>query len=125
MPDLPGTFVVQLIANDGFLNSLPATTEIVAVSQQTSLITQIQERQGVIATLPDDGFKFKGARAIMAIELNAVLLSLETHDYRATLVVLDVAVTTAALFVHCPLEFFSDCRLRAFRRSGIHVFTSS
>jgi hypothetical protein len=60
VPDLPGTFVVQLIVNDGFLNSLPATAEIVAVSQQTSLIAQIQERQGVIATLPDDAFKFKG-----------------------------------------------------------------
>jgi hypothetical protein len=90
VPDLPGTFVVQLIVNDGFLNSLPATAEIAVVSQQTSLIAQIQERQGVIATLPNDGFRFTGARAIMAIELNGLLLSVEAHDYVAALVVIDV-----------------------------------
>jgi PKD domain len=89
VPDLPGTFVVQLIVNDGFLNSLPATAQIAVVSQQTSLIAQIQERQGVIATLPDDGFKFKGARAIMAIELNGVLLGVEKHDYRIALAIID------------------------------------
>jgi hypothetical protein len=89
VPDLPGTFVVQLIVNDGFLKSLPATAEIVAVSQQTSLIAQIQERQGVNATLPDDGFKFKGARAIIAIELNAVLLSVEAHDYKVALALIE------------------------------------
>jgi PKD repeat protein/glutamine cyclotransferase len=88
VPDLPGTFVVQLIVNDGFLKSLPATAEIVAVSQQSSLIAQIQERQGVIATLPDDAFKFKGARAFISLELNAVLLSVEAHDYRVALVLL-------------------------------------
>ena len=81
VPDLPGTFVVQLIVNDGFLNSLPATAEIAVVSQQTSLVAQIQERQGVIGTLPDDAFKFKGSRALISLELNAVLLSVEKHDY--------------------------------------------
>jgi hypothetical protein len=80
--------VVQLIVNDGFLNSLPATAEKVAVTQQTSLIAQIQERQGVIATLPDDGFRFNGARALISLELNAVLLSVEAHDYRVALVLL-------------------------------------
>ena len=86
--DLPGTFVVQLIVNDGFLNSLPATAEIVAVSQQTSLVQQIQERQGVIATLPDDAFKFKGARALISLELNVVLLSVEKQDYRIALLLI-------------------------------------
>jgi hypothetical protein len=93
VPDLPGTFVVQLIVNDGFLNSLPATAEIVAVSQQPSLVRQIQERQGVIATLPDDGFKFKGARALISLELNDVLLSVEKHDYRAALLFLQVILS--------------------------------
>ena len=80
--------MVQLIVNDGFLNSLPATAEKAVVSQQTSLVAQIQERQGVIATLPNDAFKFTGARALISLELNAVLLSIEKHDYRAALLVL-------------------------------------
>ena len=46
-----------------------------------SLVAQIQERQGVIGTLPDDAFKFKGSRALISLELNAVLLSVEKHDY--------------------------------------------
>src|SRR6201987_4684191 len=96
VPDLPGTFVVQLIVNDGFLNSLPATAEIAVVSQQTSLVAQIQERQGVIGTLPDDAFKFKGSRALISLELNAVLLSVEKHDYRAALLVLRTVILPQA-----------------------------
>jgi hypothetical protein len=64
VPDLPGAFVVQLIVNDGFLKSFPATAQIAVVSQQTTLIAQIRERQGVIETLPNDGFKFTGARRL-------------------------------------------------------------
>jgi len=85
VPDLPGTFVVQLIVNDGFLNSLPATTQIAVVSQQPSLIQQIQERQGVIRTLPNDGFKGAWARELISLELNEVLLSVEHKDYRVAL----------------------------------------
>jgi len=88
--------VVQLIVNDGFLNSLPATAEIAVVSQQTSLVAQIQERQGVIATLPNDAFKFTGARALISLELNAVLLSIEKHDYRAALLVLQTVILPQA-----------------------------
>jgi PKD domain len=96
VPDLPGTFVVQLIVNDGFLNSLPATAEIAVVSQQTSLIAQIEERQGVIATLPNDAFKFTGARALISLELNAVLLSIENHDYKVALVLLQTVILPQA-----------------------------
>jgi hypothetical protein len=96
VPDLPGTFVVQLIVNDGFLNSLPATAEIAVVSQQTSLVAQVQERQGVIATLPNDAFKFTGARALISLELNAVLLSIENHDYKVALVLLQTVILPQA-----------------------------
>jgi hypothetical protein len=90
VPDLPGTFVVQLIVNDGFLNSLPATAQIAVVSQQPSLVQQIQERQGVIRTLPDDGFKGAWARGLLSVELNAVLLSVDNKDYRVALLFIDI-----------------------------------
>jgi hypothetical protein len=90
VPDLPGTFVVQLIVNDGYLNSLPATAQIAVVSQQPSLIQQIQERQGVIRTLPNDGFKGAWARELISIELNDVLLSLEHKRYSLALLVIKI-----------------------------------
>jgi PQQ-like domain/PKD domain len=85
VPDLPGTYVVQLIVNDGFLNSLPATTEIVAVSQQTQLTQQIRNLQGVIANMPPSAFRNVIFRDAMLIELNVVLLTVTAHDYSAAL----------------------------------------
>ena len=34
VPDLPGTYVMQLIVNDGFADSAPATVEIEAVREE-------------------------------------------------------------------------------------------
>jgi PKD domain len=85
VPDLPGTYVVQLIVNDGILNSLPATTEIVAVSRQTQLTQQIRSLQTVIANLPPSAFRNVVLKDGMLIELNAVLLSITAHDYSVAL----------------------------------------
>ena len=82
---VPDTYVVQLIVNDGFLNSLPATTEIVAVSQQTQLTQQIRNLQRVIANLPPTAFRNVVLKDVMLIELNAVLLTITAHDYSAAL----------------------------------------
>ena len=88
VPDVAGTFVVQLIVNDGILNSLPATTEIMAASQQTSVTQQIHNLQGVITNLPPSAFRNVALRNVMLIELNAVLLSVEEHHYRVALLLL-------------------------------------
>jgi len=69
VPDLPGTFVVQLIVNDCILNSLPATTEIMAVSQQTSVTQQIHNLQGVIINLPPNAFRNVVLKNVMLIEV--------------------------------------------------------
>src|ERR1700747_2868053 len=58
VPDLPGTFVAQLIVNDGFVDSLPATVEIQVVTRQTQVIMNIQSlQQNIIATLAPSAFK--------------------------------------------------------------------
>jgi hypothetical protein len=88
VPDLPGTFVVQLIVNDCILNSLPATTEIMAVSQQTSVTQQIHNLQGVIINLPPNAFRNVVLKNVMLIELNAVLRSVEEHHYSVALLLL-------------------------------------
>ena len=81
VPDLPGTYVVQLIVNDGFLNSLPATAEIEAVSPQTQLTQNIQSLQTVIAGLPPSAFKHPRLQNDLLKKLNAVLRSISAHKY--------------------------------------------
>ena len=88
VPDVAGTFVVQLIVNDGILNSLPATTEIMVVSPQTSLTQQIHNLQGVIANLPPSAFRNVVLKEALLIEFNAVLVSLQAKDYNVALLVL-------------------------------------
>jgi len=80
--------VVQLIVNDGILNSLPATTEIMAVAQATSLTQQIHNLQGLIRNLPPSAFRNVALKNVMLIEFNAVLLSVEEHHYRVALLLL-------------------------------------
>lgn len=84
-PDKPGTFILQLIVNDGTLNSLPATAEIVAVAQATTLTQQIRNLQGVIANLPRSAFRNIVFKDALLIELNAVLCSINEHNYKAAL----------------------------------------
>jgi hypothetical protein len=88
VPDVAGTFVVQLIVNDGILNSLPATTEIMAVAQVTSLTQQIRNLQVVIANLPPSAFRNVVLKEALLIEFNAVLVSLQAKDNSVALLVL-------------------------------------
>jgi hypothetical protein len=85
VPDLPGTFVVQLIVNDGFVDSLPATAEIEAVSPQTQLTLNIRSLQNVIAALPPSAFKHPRLQNDLLKKLNAVLGSISAHKYAHTL----------------------------------------
>jgi hypothetical protein len=85
VPDLPGTFVVQLIVNDGFLNSLPATAEIEVVSQQTQVTQNIQSLQSTIAGLPPSAFKHPRLQNDLIKKLNAVIRSISPHKYARAL----------------------------------------
>jgi hypothetical protein len=85
VPDLPGTFVVQLIVNDGVLNSLPATAEIEAVNPHTQLTLNIRSLQSVIAALPPSAFKNPRLQNDLLKKLNAVIRSISAHKYRNAL----------------------------------------
>jgi hypothetical protein len=82
LPDLPGTYEVQLIVNDGSLNSLPATAEIEVVSPQTQLTMNIRSLQQVIANLPASAFKAPRLRNDLLRKLNAVIESIGAREYR-------------------------------------------
>jgi hypothetical protein len=84
-PDVAGTFVIQLIVNDGILNSLPATTEIMAVNEQTVLTQQIHSLQGVITNLPARAFRKAAFQESLLIEFNTAILRISAHNYPAAL----------------------------------------
>jgi PKD domain len=88
VPDVPGTFVVQLTVNDGTVNSLPATAEIMAVTQPTSLTQQIRTVQGVVTNLPKSAFRNVLLKNALLIEFNAVLYSVNGHNYKGALLLL-------------------------------------
>jgi len=82
VPDLPGTFVAQLVVNDGFVDSLPTAVQIQAVSRQTQAIQNIQGlQQNVIANLAPRAFKNTTMQNALLNKLNAVIASIEAGNY--------------------------------------------
>ena len=81
VPDIPGTFVVQLIVNDGFVDSLPATVQIEAISMQTKVTRDIHSSQQVIASIAPSTFKNATMQNAVLNKLNAVIASIEAGNY--------------------------------------------
>lgn len=81
VPDLPGTYIVQLVVNDGFVDSDPATIQIEAVTLQTNVIRDIQNLQDVIANIDPDKFKNANMRNALLNKLNAVISNIVAGNY--------------------------------------------
>jgi len=82
VPDLPGTFIAQLIVNDGFADSPPATVQITVISRQTQVTINIHSlQQDVIANLAPSAFKNANMQNALLNKLNAVIASIEAGNY--------------------------------------------
>jgi YVTN family beta-propeller protein len=81
VPDAPGTFVVQLIVNDGLVDSLPATAQVEAISLQTKVTQDIKNLQKVIADLAPSAFKNPNMQNALLNKLNAVIGSIAAKNY--------------------------------------------
>jgi hypothetical protein len=81
VPDLPGTFVAQLIVNDGIVDSTPATVQIQVVTLQTEVIQNIQSLQKVVASLAPGAFKNRSMQNTLQNNLNAVIASIDSGNY--------------------------------------------
>lgn len=88
-PDLPGTFVVQLVVNDGTLNSEPSTVQVQAASSASAAVQAIQRAQADIAALDRAVFKNGNMRNALLNKLNAVIASVEAGRYTDALEQLD------------------------------------
>jgi PKD domain len=80
VPDVAGTYAVQLVVNDGILTSAPATAEIEA-SPQTVVFVNIADLEKIIEALPPSAFRSPSLQQDLIKQLNAVIVSLTAHEY--------------------------------------------
>ena len=81
MPELPGTYVVELKVNDGFIDSDPDSIQIEAIDTPTVVIGVIQDADDVISSLPKSVFKNKNMQKTFINKLNAVIANIEIGNY--------------------------------------------
>jgi alpha-tubulin suppressor-like RCC1 family protein len=80
-PDLWGSYVVQLVVNDGWLDSPPSTVNIQVTSTSHAIIEEIKALQTTIAGLPKDAFKNANMKNFLLIELNVVIATIDAGIY--------------------------------------------
>jgi hypothetical protein len=78
--DVPGTYVVSLIVNDGTVNSEPSRVTISAVTKQTEAISMVQNEINVINGLDKEVFNNPNNKKALTSKLNAVIEKLENDE---------------------------------------------
>ncbi len=81
IPDVAGTYVIQLVVNDGLLDSLPSTIQVQVVANPTAPIEATQDVQTAIASLNPDVFKNANMQKTFNNKLNAVIADIEAGNY--------------------------------------------
>jgi len=85
VPDVTGTYLVQLVVNDGFVDSDPATLQIEAVRLLTQVLQDLQTLQSTIAALSPWVFKHANMQKTLVNKLNAVMGNIEAGAYQDAL----------------------------------------
>jgi hypothetical protein len=85
VPDIAGTYVVQLVVNDGTLDSDPSTVQIQAVDAVTEAIQAIQDCEAEISSLDSSVFKNANMQNTLINKLNAVIANIEAGNYEDAL----------------------------------------
>ena len=81
VPDKSGTYVVQLVVNDGTVDSDPSTVQIQAVDILTAAIQAIQDCEAEISSLDFGVFKNANMQNTLINKLNAVIANIEAGNY--------------------------------------------
>jgi Na+-transporting NADH:ubiquinone oxidoreductase subunit NqrC len=81
VPDLAGTYVIQLVVNDGLLDSAPSTTQVQVVANATVAIEATQDVQVSVASLNPGVFKNTNMQKTFNNKLNAVIADIEAGNY--------------------------------------------
>jgi hypothetical protein len=85
-PDVPGTYVAQLVVNDGFVNSEASSVSIMAILSSTAVIQQIQTGlQTQITALEPTDFNNANLQKALLNKTNAAIKSIEAGNYQDAL----------------------------------------
>lgn len=85
VPDLHGEYVAQLIVNDSFVDSPPATARITAASTGNAVIQKLQEAIGVINNLNPEVFKNSNLVNALTNKINAAIMDVQNGNYQDAL----------------------------------------
>jgi hypothetical protein len=85
IPDLPGTYMVQLVVHDGLVNSDPSTIQILAVLAKTQLVAAVVQTQDDVRSINPSSFQNGNMKNALLNKLDAVIQSVEAGDYAAAL----------------------------------------
>ena len=84
-PDLPGSYTIQLVVNDGIVNSDPGTIQIQVIAMETKIITDIQKVETDITEFPLETFKNENMQNTLINKLNAVIADIGSSNYQDAL----------------------------------------
>jgi hypothetical protein len=87
IPDKAGTYVVNLVVNDGFLNSDPALATLIIISVETGVTPIIRDLQNTILGMAPGFFRNDNTNLRDALynKLNAVINCLEANNINGAL----------------------------------------
>lgn len=83
--DLPGTYAVSLVVNDGLLDSTPSNITIEAISYYDAAVAASFEVMNAFNVLPVEVFKNKNLQKPLTNKMNAVLAMIEQGNYQEAL----------------------------------------
>jgi probable HAF family extracellular repeat protein len=92
MPDLPGTYIAQLIVNDGFVNSDSSTIQFQVFSTESAAIASVTDIQAAVSSLPDIALKNANMKKTLLNKLNAVIASIDASLYADALAKLQIDI---------------------------------
>ncbi len=85
VPDLPGLYEAQLIVNDGYVDSDPATVQIMVITAQTEAVQETQTIQTTITSLDTSVLKNTTMQNALSNKLNAVIANIAAGNYASAL----------------------------------------
>lgn len=80
VPDLAGTYVVQLVVNDGFEDSVPDEVEITVISGEEFAESQTVDALDVVAGLPKSRVTTRGNQRALTNFLSQVIEAIQAND---------------------------------------------
>ena len=85
IPDLPGTYVIQLVVNDGYVSSAPGTIQIEVVDKQISATSATATVQTEVSLILPAAFQNPNMQNTLNNKLNAVIANITVGNYALAL----------------------------------------